>query len=98
MPNESQAPQDAAGKDAFEYHILFCLNALKQGGGKHCAFYMDDFEGCDERTMRIIQSRVGVVGYQTKDFTDPAGKYKGFWAWHPSQASSSSLPQSGGKS
>jgi hypothetical protein len=73
---------ELTGKDVFEYTLLYCLRLLEQAGGKICAFYLDDFDGCDEYAMQVIQKLIGRSGYTTSDFRPaPEKTYKGFWAW-----------------
>jgi len=72
------------GKEKFEHMLLYCLNLLHQGGSDICAFYLEDFDDCDEHTLRVVQGLIGRSGYVTRDFLDHPGKrYKGFWAWRP---------------
>ena len=70
------------GKDKFEHMVLFCLTLLDQAKGKICAFYLQDFDDCDEHTLRVLQNLIGRAGYVTSDYNEsPSKQYKGFWAW-----------------
>ncbi|HLX63847.1 MAG TPA: hypothetical protein VKX17_21425 [Planctomycetota bacterium] len=70
------------GWDIFEHMLLYCLKLLDQADGKICAFYIDDFDDCDEYTLGVIQKLIGRAGYTTSDFRSGAEKtYRGFWAW-----------------
>jgi hypothetical protein len=73
---------ELSGSDVFEYMLLYCLKLLDQAQGKICAFYLDDFDNCDEYTLQVIQKLIGRSGYTTSDFrAGPTAPYKGFWAW-----------------
>ena len=64
--------------------LLYCLRLLDQAKEKNgiCAFYISDFDDCDEHTLRVIQRLIGRAGYITSDFNDHAtGRYQGFWGW-----------------
>ncbi|MEI6235874.1 MAG: hypothetical protein WCT04_22695 [Planctomycetota bacterium] len=74
------------GWDVFEHMVMYCLTLLGQAKGSICAFYLDDFENCDEYTLRVIQRLIGRSGYTTSDFVEPNDNvYKGFWAWRTKQ-------------
>jgi|GEM_PF-2011092 len=69
------------GKDKFEHMLLYCLTLLHPSNGI-AAFYLEDFDDCDEHTLRLVQSLIARCGYVVSDFTEPkTKKYKGFWAW-----------------
>ena len=70
------------GWDIFEHMVRYCLTLLSQSEGSICGFYIEDFERCDEDTLRVIQRLIGRAGYTTSDFIEENGTvYKGFWAW-----------------
>ena len=70
------------GWEVFEHMVLYCLTLLDQSKDGICAFYIDDFDNCDEYTLRVIQRLIGRAGYTTSDFLEEPDKtYKGFWAW-----------------
>ncbi len=70
------------GWDVFEYMVRYCLKILSQAGDGICGFYIDDFDSCDEYTLRVIQRLISRSGYTTSDFIDSDdNQYKGFWAW-----------------
>ncbi len=70
------------GREKFEHLVLYCLTLLDQGKKGICAFYLEDFDDCDEHTMRVIASLIGRAGYTTSDFLEgKEKKYRGFWAW-----------------
>lgn len=74
------------GWDVFEYMVVYCLTLLGQAGEGICGFYIDDFDNCDEYTLRVIQRLIGRAGFTTSDFIDSADNaYKGFWAWRTKQ-------------
>lgn len=78
-----QKHAEVTGKEKFEHMFLYCLNLLYPSKGI-CAFYIEDFDDCDEHTLRVLQGLIGRSGYITSDFIDPKQqKYKGFWAWRP---------------
>jgi hypothetical protein len=73
---------ELTGRDKFEHMVLYCLTLLDQGGGKLCAFYLEDFDDCDEHTLRVIQKLMRRAGYTTRDFlSEPRKEYQGFWVW-----------------
>jgi hypothetical protein len=72
------------GAEKFEHMLLFCLKLLDQARGEICAFYMTDFDDCDEMTMKVLQRLIGRSGYAVNDYLEgkePSRVYKGFWAW-----------------
>lgn len=70
------------GWDIFEHMIRYCLMLLDQAQGNICAFYIDDFDTCDEYALRVVQGLIGRAGYTTSDYLEgPEQTYKGFWAW-----------------
>ena len=70
------------GKEKFEFMVLYCLRLLDQSNGGICAFYLEDFDDCDEHTLRVIQRLMERSGYTCSDYVDPKTKvYKGFWGW-----------------
>ena len=70
------------GKEKFEHMVLYCLTLLDQAKGNICAFYLQDFDDCDEHTLRVLQGLIGRSGYITSDYLENTSKkYKGFWAW-----------------
>jgi hypothetical protein len=78
------------GKEKFEFMVLYCLRLLDQSKGNICAFYLEDFDDCDEHTMRVIQKLIGRSGYTISDYKSPDGKvYKGFWAWRKKEGTAS---------
>ena len=83
-PGNPPGPAPISGKEKLEHMILYCKTILQKNTRGICAFYIEDFDDCDETTLRVIQRFVTQEGYVTKEFIDPATKsYKGFWAWHP---------------
>jgi len=75
------------GKEKFEFMVLYCLRLLDQSKGSICAFYLEDFDDCDEHTLKVIQKLIGRSGYTCSDYADPTTKnYKGFWAWRKKEA------------
>lgn len=79
---EVERVMNVTGRERFEHMLIYCLTLLDQAKGKICAFYIDDFDDCDEHTLRVIQSLLGRGNYTTMDFvTEPGKVYKGFWAW-----------------
>lgn len=78
------------GWDIFEHMVRYCLTLLGQSDGAICAFYIEDFERCDEETLKVIQRLIGRAGYTTSDFCDDSTQaYKGFWAWRTKTESAS---------
>lgn len=70
------------GKEKFEFMLLYCLRLLDQAKGGICAFYLQDFDDCDEHTLRVIQKLISRSGYTCSDFLEgDSKKYNGFWAW-----------------
>src|SRR5471030_2172000 len=51
------------GKEKFEFMVLYCLRLLDQSNGGICAFYLEDFDDCDEHTLKVIQRLMGRSGY-----------------------------------
>jgi hypothetical protein len=75
------------GKEKFEFMVLYCLRLLDQSKGSICAFYLEDFDDCDEHTLRVIQKLISRSGYTTSDYKTPdKAQYKGFWAWRKKEA------------
>ena len=75
------------GKEKFEFMVLYCLRLLDQSKGSICAFYLEDFDDCDEHTMKVIQKLIGRGGYTTSDYKSPdKAVYKGFWAWRKKES------------
>jgi hypothetical protein len=72
------------GADKFEHMLLYTLKLLEQAKGEICAFYLSDFDDCDETTMKVIQKLIKRSGYTVNDYVEKSDKgpvYKGFWAW-----------------
>lgn len=72
------------GADKFEHMLLYSLKLLEQAKGEICAFYLTDFDDCDETTMKVIQKLISRSGYTVNDYvekTDKGPVYKGYWAW-----------------
>jgi len=71
------------GEEKFEHMLLYCLTLLSQAApGDISAFYISDFDDCDEHTLRVIQQLIGRSGYATRDYNpEPEEVYTGFWAW-----------------
>jgi hypothetical protein len=83
------------GKEKFEFMVLYCLRLLDQGKGAICGFYLQDFDDCDEHTMRVIQKLISRSGYVCSDFIDAATKkYNGFWAWRKKEEPGQAPPSS----
>ena len=81
--NSVQETVKVTGKEKFEHMVLYCLTLLHRAEGRICAFYLDDFDDCDEFTLRVIQQLIAKAGFTTSDFLEqPRKNYKGFWAWH----------------
>lgn len=70
------------GWDVFEHMVRYCLTLLEQAQGEICAFYITDFDTCDEYALKVVQRLIGRAGFTTSDFLEgPEKTYKGFWAW-----------------
>jgi hypothetical protein len=82
------------GQDRFEHLLLYCLTLLnKASRGGICAFYLSDFEDCDEVTLKVIQRLINRSGYVTSPhLVGPAKQYQGFWAWRPTDAAPAAPP------
>jgi hypothetical protein len=71
------------GEEKFEHMLLFCLKLLDQAKGGICAFYLSDFDDCDEHTLKVIEKLISRSGYMTSPYMEGKEKknYNGFWAW-----------------